>query len=615
MVLGAAGLVYLLGNDRISLWDRDEPRFSHAGREMSRGEDYIVPYFNGDYRFDKPVLVYWLMMVNIRMFGAGDFAARLGSSLSGVLACGLMYLLGRGLFNRRVGLMGAAILASFPMFIVESKLATADALLMVSMVGALGLWLSMQAGQRQWYWAVLLGVALGLGTLTKGPVIWMFILAGSVATLLLELRRGRWWGLWLVLISVGGVVSICLWPGAPKSVATSAEIVELLAWLGGAVLILSLPVAGTISLGANEGDKWGWKRFFKSYVLVLLGMVVAGVIFLPWGVEALIRTNGEYWSGGVGKHVVERSGKSMEGHWGPPGYYLVSWVVCAFPWSVLGPLAIWRGWRLSNRDKRVAGLLGWVIGPWIAIELVQTKLVHYALGLYPAMAFLMAITLYQWRHKLSKKMVGTRLGKIGLSALWIIGLVVAVGMTIAVGALSLGPIAELGEGVRGRYMLVLGAGLAGLAILATSLAMRWILKKGWGCAAVASGFGGVMIFGALAGGWVAPSISSYRVSRRAAEAARQMSSADTRFVLFGFDEPSLIWYVNSNKDVQIVKTAEDFFGEYKKDDLVCAIVSKEKMAELVAEEFDSKAGGDNRWVAGIYMGPLRKEELWVGVNH
>ncbi|MCK4850743.1 MAG: glycosyltransferase family 39 protein, partial [Phycisphaerae bacterium] len=107
VVLGSAGLVYLLGNDRIALWDRDEPRFSQAGREMTRGEDFIVPYFNDDYRFDKPVLIYWLMVVNNWIFGVGDFAARLGSSISGVLACGLMYLVGRRLFNRQVGLMGA----------------------------------------------------------------------------------------------------------------------------------------------------------------------------------------------------------------------------------------------------------------------------------------------------------------------------------------------------------------------------------------------------------------------------------------------------------------------------------------------------------------------------
>ena len=93
-----------------------------------------------------------------------------------------------------------------------------------------------------------------------------------------------------------------------------------------------------------------------------------------------------------------------------------------------------------------------------------------------------------------------------------------------------------------------------------------------------------------------------------------MSSDQSRFVLFGFDEPSMIWYLNSNKDVQIVGSTEEFLREYKKDELICAVVSKEKMDELLAKGFDSKAGGDNKRVAGIYLGKWRKEELWVGVN-
>ena len=614
VVLGSAGLVYLLGNDRIALWDRDEPRFSQAGREMTRGEDFIVPYFNGNYRFDKPILIYWLMTVNNWIFGVGDFAARFGSSISGVLACGLMYLVGRRLFNRQVGLMGAAIVASFPLFMVESKLATADALLAVFMVATLGLWLGMQAGQRRWYWAVLLGLALGLGTLTKGPVIWLFIWAGSMATLLLEVRRGRRWGIWLVAASVVGLAGMCWWTGPPRTVQTGAEIGELLAWLGGGLLILSLPVAGTISLGRSEGRRGDWRRLFKSYGLVLLGMAVAAAVFLPWGLAAVIRTNGAYWSEGVARHVVQRSGESLEGHWGPPGSYLASWIVCAFPWSVLGAVALWQGWRISKRERRVAGLLGWVIGPWLVLEVVQTKLVHYVLGCYPAMALLIAVVLYQWRGKLGKKMIGKTLGRIGLSGLWIIGVVVAIGMTVAVAVLALGPIAELGEGATGRYRLVLGTGLAGLVVIATALAVRGSLKKGWGSAAVASGFAGVMICGAIAGGWVAPRIGSYRISRRAAEAAREISPGGTRFVLFGFDEPSMIWYLKSNKKVVIVKTVEEFVGDYEKDEPICAIVSEDKMKELTAQGFDNKEGDASRLVEGVYLGAWRGDKLWVALN-
>ena len=39
-------------------------------------------------------------------------------------------------------------------------------------------------------------------------------------------------------------------------------------------------------------------------------------IVLVWGVPALIRTNGEFFWVGIGRHVVERSFGALEGHGG-----------------------------------------------------------------------------------------------------------------------------------------------------------------------------------------------------------------------------------------------------------------------------------------------------------
>ncbi len=85
-------------------------------------------------------------------------------------------------------------------------------------------------------------------------------------------------------------------------------------------------------------------------------------------------------------------------------------------------------------------------------------------------------------------------------------------------------------------------------------------------------------------------------------------------MLFGFDEPSMIWYLKSNKEVQIVGTVEEFVGEYEKNEPICAIVRMDKMVELAAGGFKKKKGGANRWVKGVYLGKWRREDLWVGVN-
>ena len=618
-VLLLAGLVYLLGNQRITLWDRDEPRFAQAAREMFQRQDFIVPHFNGNYRFDKPVLVYWLMAGNYRLFGACDFAARLGSGICGVLACALTYLLGRGLFNRRIGLTGSAILAGCPLVIAESKLATADALLAVFLVAVLGLWLAMQTGKWRRPLIILLGAALGLGTLTKGPVIWLFLWAGSMGAVLLQMRRKNLWLGVLTVASVTVLAGLYLWLGMPRQVQNAEQIAALLGWLGGGLIVLALPVAGAISLGKNPPEGLG-PRTLKSFGLVLIGMLIAAAIFLPWGLTAVARTNGAYWTEGVGRHVVQRSAQSLEGHWGPPGFYLAGWLVCAFPFSVLGPLAVWQAWRIRKRDWRMSGLLGWVLGPWLVLEVVQTKLVHYVLGCYPAMALLIAVLLYRWRGKLRKELLSKTLGRMGLSALWIIAGLLGAAMLV-VGIMTVGLLAEMGiEGIA-RYQLLLASAAAGAVTLLTGLAVRKSLLAGRSTATVVWGFTGVMTWAVIAGVWLLPTVSQYRISPRAAAAAKQISPSGTQFVLFGFDEPSLIWNLGSArldkppgdyKNVLIPKKAEQFVADFQQDQPVCAIVSEKKLAQLISASFDRP--GEGTWVEGIYPADVRKIKLWVGLN-
>ena len=69
-------LFHLAGTWSLPLIDRDEPRFAEASREMRERGDYIVPYFNNQFRFDKPPLTYWFQVASYRLFGENDFAAR-----------------------------------------------------------------------------------------------------------------------------------------------------------------------------------------------------------------------------------------------------------------------------------------------------------------------------------------------------------------------------------------------------------------------------------------------------------------------------------------------------------------------------------------------------------
>lgn len=78
------------------LLDETEPLFVEAARQMKVTGDWITPYFNGEVRFDKPPLIYWLMAIAFQAFGVNEWAARLPSAIAGLfLASFCFYALKR----------------------------------------------------------------------------------------------------------------------------------------------------------------------------------------------------------------------------------------------------------------------------------------------------------------------------------------------------------------------------------------------------------------------------------------------------------------------------------------------------------------------------------------
>src|SRR3989304_6449312 len=86
--------LYASGNGRTPLWDRDEPRYCQATREMLATGDYIVPRFNGQERFNKPILIYWLVCGSRGTLSGGGIADRLPSGFAGGLGGGVWLFLG-----------------------------------------------------------------------------------------------------------------------------------------------------------------------------------------------------------------------------------------------------------------------------------------------------------------------------------------------------------------------------------------------------------------------------------------------------------------------------------------------------------------------------------------
>ncbi|RMF86298.1 MAG: phospholipid carrier-dependent glycosyltransferase, partial [Nitrospirae bacterium] len=315
--------LYLAGNGATSLWDRDEPRFAEAAREMVVRGDYVVPRFHRQVRYDKPPLVYWLMAACYRATGPTAFGARLPSALAGALAVALTGLAGRYLVGEAAALWGALALALALQLGVEAKVATADATLLATIAaGQLALVRSWR-GAGGWANGLLGWGAVALGILAKGPV-------------------------------------------APAVVGGTA---------------LGLKLAG------GRRWPWPWPRLAAGLALLL-------ALTLPWAVAVQRATGGEFLRVALGHHVVERAARALEGHRGPWWYYLAALPVSFFPWSFLGYGAAARLLR-HGREPEARLLLLWLALPFLLFSLAATKLPHYVLPAYPALALALGAAVAQ----------------------------------------------------------------------------------------------------------------------------------------------------------------------------------------------------------------------------
>ncbi len=153
--------------------------------------------------------------------------------------------------------------------------------------------------------------------------------------------------------------------------------------------IVFLPIIG-ISLAQGWLSRGiGWVRDLKPLTGIPLFLVVA----LPWYVAIIIISDGGFLAESVGKDMIAKVAGGQESHGAPPGLYLALANVTFWPFSLLGLLALPWIWR-SRRRSEVTLLLGWALFTWIIFALTPTKLAHYVLPAYPALAILAVAALH-----------------------------------------------------------------------------------------------------------------------------------------------------------------------------------------------------------------------------
>lgn len=212
VLFAAACAVYFYGLGAVPLLGPDEPRYAEVAREMLMRGDLVTPTLGGHTWFEKPALVYWLMMAAYRAFGVSEFAARAGSALSGVLTALLVGWAARraefesGERLRGFGFTCAAVAASSAGLLVFARAASFDAVLTATVTAALAcFYLSEVERDERGRRRLLAGfyACVGLSLLAKG-MVGVVVPAGVVAVYFLLRRRppvrlGVWWGALLCL--------------------------------------------------------------------------------------------------------------------------------------------------------------------------------------------------------------------------------------------------------------------------------------------------------------------------------------------------------------------------------------------------------------------------------
>ena len=305
----------LAGNWILPLTDRDETRFAEASREMLQRGDFVVPWFNGAWRFDKPVLIYWCQMASYKVFGENDFAARLPSVLFTTATALLLVRWGRKFADAKTAFMAGAMFVAGLHVAIIGRVATAD--MAMVFFTTLAVWSGWELtrppinstpsprpnGER-------VGVrgfeSKNNRTSSPQPSPPLHGREGETQ----NSRRKRWWWIFYVTLALGFLAK------GP------------VAWL---------PLGGLITGRVLRRDSF---RLPLNETVVGLSLTVA--LASLWALPALDQTNWQYLFVGLGEHVIHRSTGVIDGHGfaGMLGFiallplYFLTFFVSFFPWSM-----------------------------------------------------------------------------------------------------------------------------------------------------------------------------------------------------------------------------------------------------------------------------------------
>lgn len=197
------------------LFPVDETRYAAVAWEMWLRNDFLVPYLNGETYSHKPPLLFWLMQLSWWLFGVNDWSLRLISPLFSLATLYLSGAVARALWPERKQVEALTLLLLLGTFfwMIYSTLTMFDMMLaFFALLGIYSLLRLVVSGLSLKYWA-LLGIAIGGGILSKGPVILLHIFPAALLGPWWLKTAGFRWKHWyfglIVALLIGAAIALC----------------------------------------------------------------------------------------------------------------------------------------------------------------------------------------------------------------------------------------------------------------------------------------------------------------------------------------------------------------------------------------------------------------------
>jgi 4-amino-4-deoxy-L-arabinose transferase-like glycosyltransferase len=202
---------YLYGLGKLPLLGPDEPRYAQVAREMFLSGDLITPRLGGHTWFEKPALLYWLMVGAFKVFGVSEWSARLGPALCGLLTIAAVWYVARAV-DHEWSFWSVVVTATSLGLIVFSRAASFDVVITATATWSLAFFLLHELPTTKRKRLLLAGfyVFVGLSLLAKG-LVGIVIPFGVVGVYYLLRRTWPQRSVWLSL----------LW-GVPVALAVAA---------------------------------------------------------------------------------------------------------------------------------------------------------------------------------------------------------------------------------------------------------------------------------------------------------------------------------------------------------------------------------------------------------